>query len=99
MFVILTSKPGKYRTELGAGLRPVEAWDYMFFGRLLAQFVIAEIEGNPRVRVVDLAGQPIINEVPSKFLQKYDTPDGARAELRSMAHFDQVEIALLPRAL
>lgn len=99
MFVILTSKPGKYRTELGAGLRPIEAWDYMFYGRLLAQFVIAELEGNPRVRVVDLADEPVVNEVPSKFLQKFASPDSARVELQNMAHFDQVEIALLPRAL
>ena len=99
MYVILTSKPGQYRTELGEGLRPVEAWDYLFYGRLRAQFVIAEIEGAPRVRVVDLADQPVVNEVPSKFLQKYASTELARDALRDMARFGQMDIALVQRAL
>jgi len=45
MFVILTSKPGQYRTEIGPGLSAVEAWDYLFCGRVRAHFVIAELQG------------------------------------------------------
>ena len=40
MFLILTSKPGQFRTELGADLREVEAWEYHAHGRTRARFVI-----------------------------------------------------------
>ena len=99
MYVILTSKPGQYRTEIGDGLKPVEAWDYVFCGRLRAQFVIAKLTGNPRVRIVDLDDAPIVNDVPSKFLQKYAAPEKARAELRNMTRFGELDTALVQRAL
>ena len=34
MFVILTSKPGQYRTVPSADIELLEAWDYLFYGRL-----------------------------------------------------------------
>ena len=33
MYVILTSKPGQFRTEIVDGLRPLEAYDYLFYGQ------------------------------------------------------------------
>ena len=30
MYVILTSKPGKFRTEIIDGLRTLEVYDYLF---------------------------------------------------------------------
>ena len=53
MYVILTSKPGQFHTELVDGLDPVESYDYMFYGRRRAHFVIAQMSGEPRVRVID----------------------------------------------
>ena len=32
MYVILTSKPGLFRTEIVDGLRPLQAYDYLFYG-------------------------------------------------------------------
>ena len=32
MYVILTSKPGQFSTEIVDGLRPLEAYDYLFYG-------------------------------------------------------------------
>ena len=43
MYVILTSKPGQFRTEIGAGLKPLDAYDYLFYGQKKAHFVIAEL--------------------------------------------------------
>jgi hypothetical protein len=43
MYVILTSKPGQFRTEVARGLRPLEAYDYLFYGQTRAHFVIAEL--------------------------------------------------------
>lgn len=85
MFVILTSKPGQFRTEGGAGLSPVEAWEYLCAGRLRARFVIARLDAPTRVRIVDEAPPPVVSEVPSKFLPTFKTVEGALAELRQLA--------------
>ena len=97
--VILTSKPGQFRTETGAGLRPIEAYDYVFCGRVRAQFVIAELEQPTRVRVVDETEPPTVNLVPSKFLEKFGDLDAARAELRALCSFGRMDAQLQPRAL
>ncbi|MCA6217136.1 ferredoxin [Ideonella sp. B7] len=96
MYVILTSKAGQFRTESGPGLTPIEAYDYLLCGHPRARFVIAEIEGDPRVRVVDTAGRETVNLVPSKFLARYASLDQARGELTDLCHFGQMELALRP---
>ena len=54
MYVILTSKPGQFRTEVVDGLRPLEAYDYRFYGHVKAHFVIAElVEESTKIRVVE----------------------------------------------
>lgn len=85
MYVILTSKPGQFRTELADGLEAVETWDYLFCGRKRAQFVIARLLQEAKVRVVDETPPPVVNLVPSKFLPRFDTVEKARAELGSLA--------------
>ena len=81
MYVILTTKPGQFRTEVGPGLKPVEAYDYVFYGRTRARFLIAEISGETRVRIVDETEPVTVNDVPSKFLEKFETLERARREL------------------
>jgi hypothetical protein len=93
-YVILTSKPGQFHTEPGPGLAPVEAWDYLFYGRKRAQFVLAELTAATRVRVVDEADEPIVNLVPSKFLERFESLDAARAALRDLCRFGDMDIAL-----
>ncbi len=85
MFVILTSKPGRFHTEGGEGLAPVDAYEYVCAGRLRARFVIARLEAPTRVRTVDEAPPPVASDVPSKFLPTFDSIDGALAELRQLA--------------
>ena len=54
MYVILTSKPGQFRTEVVGGLRPLEAYDYLFYGHTKAHFVIAELlNESTRIRVIE----------------------------------------------
>lgn len=97
--VILTSKPGQFRTEVGPGLRPVEAYDYVLCGRVRAQFVIAVLEEATRVRVVDETEPATVNMVPSKFLERFGDLAGARAELQALCSFGTMETQLRPRAL
>jgi hypothetical protein len=85
MFLILTSKPGQFRTELGADLHEVEAWEYHAHGRTRAKFVIAELAGATKIRIVDEGAYPVVNQVPSKFFPKFDTLEAARAELRQLS--------------
>jgi hypothetical protein len=95
MYVILTSKPGQFRTEAGEGLKPVEAYDYLFCGRRRAHFVIAELEREVKVRIVEEAGAPAVNLVPSKFLPRFATLEQARAELAQLAGNGAVDAALV----
>ncbi|MBW8905792.1 MAG: ferredoxin [Betaproteobacteria bacterium] len=95
MYVILTSKPGQFRTEAGEGLKPVEAYDYLFCGRRRAHFVIAELEREVKVRIVEESGAPAVNLVPSKFLPRFATLEHARAELAQLAGNGAVDATLV----
>ena len=97
MFVILTSKPGEFRTEAGEGVEPVERYDYMFCGRRRAQFVIARLERDVKVRIVEESGPPLVNLVPSKFLPTFETLEKARAELRQLANCADLNVELVKR--
>lgn len=97
MYVILTTKPGQFRTEVGARLRPVEAYDYVFYGRLRARFLIAEIDGETRVRLIDETEPVTVNDVPSKFLEKFETLERARRELQYLCAFGDMDTTLVPR--
>ena len=97
MYVILTSKPGQFRTEIGASLRPVEAYDYVFYGRLRARFLIAELMAETRVRLIDETEPVTVNDVPSKFLEKFQSVERARRELQYLCAFDGMDTALIPR--
>lgn len=84
MFLILTSKPGQFRTEPGAELRLVETWEYVAHGRTRAQFVIAELDGEAKIRIVDEGTHPVVNHVPSKFFPRFETLEEARHELHQL---------------
>lgn len=86
MFVILTSKPGNFHTEVGEGLTPIEAWDYRLDGRTRAEFVIAEITGQPRVSIVDETPPRVVNCIPSKLLARFASIDRARLELTALVN-------------
>ena len=94
MYVILTTKPGVFKTELGEGLTAVEAYDYVLFGRTKSQFVIARIEGSPKIRIVEDEPPYLVNLIPSKFLQKYQSIEAAYEELRSLAKFSSGDVRL-----
>ena len=95
MYVILTSKPGQFRTEIGDGLRAVEAYDYLFYGRKRAHFVIAELTRDVKVTMVDETEPPTVNHVPSKLMEQFADLEAARRELQHLAHFGSMDIALV----
>lgn len=94
MFLILTTKPGQFRTEVTDSLRPCEAYDYLFYGQKQANFLIAELSRPIKIRVIDEAPPPLVNEVPSKFFPTFETLDQAREELAHLTRFGSMDIAL-----
>ncbi|MGN6461069.1 MAG: ferredoxin [Pseudolabrys sp.] len=96
MYVILTSKPGQFRTEIVDGLRPLQAYDYLFYGQKKAHFVIAELVNEDiKVKVIDEGwSPPIVNDVPSKFLEKFETPERALHELEHLTTFGSMDTSL-----
>jgi hypothetical protein len=97
MFVLLTSKPGLFRTEPTPGLTPVEAWDYLFADVLRARFVIAELAMETRIRVVDEAPPPVFGLFPTKFLPRFETIEAARHELLHLTRNGRGSLAALRR--
>ena len=95
MYVILTSKPGQFRTEIGDDLQPVEAYDYLFCGHKRAHFVIATLVRDVKITIVDESSPPVVNHVPSKFLTKFQTVEAARDELKSLTRFGGMDISLV----
>ena len=95
MYVILTSKVGQFRTEIVDGLKPFASYDYLFYGTKKATFVIAELLKETKVRVIDEAwSPPIVNEVPSKFLEKFATAERAFDELQHLTSFGHMDTKL-----
>lgn len=95
MYVILTSKPGQFTTEISEDLQPVESYDYLFCGRKRAHFVIANLTRDVKITIVDESSPPSVNHVPSKLLAKFETVEAARCELKSLTHFGGMDIALV----
>jgi len=96
-YVILTSKPGQYRTEATGKLAPAEAWDYVYCGRHLATFVIASVHGEARIRVVDESGDGTVNDMPIRFLEKFPDRDTAFNALQVLVGTRHAEAQLLRR--
>ncbi|AZG16183.1 MULTISPECIES: ferredoxin [Cupriavidus] len=105
MFVILTSKPGQFRTEPVPGVEPRETWEYLFYGRPKAVFVIAELtaprDAIVKVRVIDESGPagrddpaPVVNHVPTRFLERFDTLAAAHDALHKLARFGSMDLSI-----
>jgi hypothetical protein len=93
-YVILTSKPGQFRTEVTEGLEPLEAYDYLCFGRKRAGFVIARLAAPTRIRIVDETPPPVVNYVPTKFLEKFESVERARRQLQELAQSGGTDFVL-----
>lgn len=94
MYVLLTTKPGEFKTVVTPGLSPVESYDYFFYGRKRANFTIAEIDGPTRIRIIEDEPPQIVNDVPSKLFEKFETLDAARAELKTLTTYGSMDIRL-----
>ena len=93
-FVILTDKDGVFRTEADASLRPIEAYDYFFYGQHRARFTLAEVLQETKVRIIEADPASPVNLVPSKLLEHFDTVEDARRELTSLTSYGRMDTQL-----
>lgn len=95
MYVILTDKPGKFHTEMPTAMSVVESYEYRFYGKVKAIYRIAILEGETKVRIVEDESPYVVNDMPSKFLEKYPSIEDARKELAHLTHFGSIEASLV----
>jgi len=98
MYIILTSKPGQYRSEATDGIEPVETRDYFYGERHVAVFVVASVSGSPKVKIVDDATPPTVNFVPVKFFEHFSSVRDALRSIEDLAGHGHTEARLVPRA-
>ncbi|MBO9329698.1 ferredoxin [Achromobacter sp. HZ01] len=97
-YVILTSKPGVFRTEAGEDVEIIETYDYRFYGRALAEYRIARLRGETRLTVTEETPPYVVNRVPSKFLEKFASVEAARKELSHLTRFGSMQSTLTLRS-
>ncbi|CAB3877640.1 ferredoxin [Achromobacter anxifer] len=97
-YVILTTKPGVFRTEADDGVVDIlETYDYVFYGRALAVYRIARLHGETKLIVTEETPPYVVNRVPSKFLEKFASVEAARKELAHLTRFGSMESTLTLR--
>ncbi|MDH1304466.1 ferredoxin [Achromobacter sp. GD03932] len=98
VYVILTTKPGVFRTEADDGAVDIlETYDYAFYGRALAVYRIARLHGETKLIVTEETPPYVVNRVPSKFLEKFASVEAARKELAHLTRFGSMESTLTLR--
>jgi hypothetical protein len=101
MYIVLTSRPGQYRSEPTEGITPVETHDYFYGQRHVAAFMVALLEGNARVRIVEEAvpggGAPSVNLVPTRFFEKFASLREALDSIEDLAGHGHDEAKLIRR--
>lgn len=97
MYIVLTSRPGEYRSEPTPGVTPVETHDYYYGMRHIAAFVVARIEGPARVRIVDETAPHGANLVPTKFYEKFESVSEAIASLEALVGHEHTQARLRRR--
>lgn len=97
MYIVLTSRPGEYRSEPTLGITPVETHDYYYGKRHVAAFVVAKLEGQARVRIVEEAAPYGANLVPTKFYEKFGSVSEAMTSLEALVGHEHAQARLSRR--
>lgn len=97
MYVILTNKPGLYHTRIQDHADIVESYDYNFYGKLKAIYDIARLSQETHVQIIEDEPPYVANTVRTKFLDKFDSLEEARAELDNLATFGSIKADLVLR--
>ncbi|CAM3385853.1 Ferredoxin [Bordetella sputigena] len=96
-YVVLTSKPGIYRSEPPSGASVVETYDYAFYGKPTAVFQIVRLAADARVRIVEEAPPHTVNVVPVRVMERYALLEDARRALGDLVTFGTLQATLIKR--
>lgn len=96
MFIVLTTKPGEYRTEAGEGTTVLSSYEYKFYNKTKAIFSIAQIEEGARVVIIEDGEGGTINSIPTRQMEKFTSVEEALNELESLTQFGSIEAELVP---
>ena len=94
MYIILTSKPGRFKSEICGSAKLIEAYMYTFFKDLKAKFFIYQINGDIKIKITDETPPMVTNYFSSKFLEKFTSIEEARSELKTLAPANNPNIQL-----
>lgn len=97
MYIVLTSRPGEYRSEPTPGITPVETHDYYYGTRHVAAFVVAKLDAQARVRIVEEAAPQGVNLVPTKFYETFESVSEAVASLEALVGHEHAQARLSRR--
>lgn len=96
MYVLITSKPGEYDAIPGDGVTPVKRFDYFFYDKRRASYVIAEVKSpSARVDIRELGEQGTCNSVPIKFFESFESVEDAENELAGLAQVGDKHVSLV----
>ncbi|AQS51580.1 MAG TPA: ferredoxin [Paenalcaligenes hominis] len=96
MYIVLTSKPGEYKTEPGPGTTVLSAYEYKFYDQTKAIFSIARIEPDSRVIITEEGEGGTVNNIPTRQMEKFDTEQEALKELEGLTKFGSIKAELVP---
>jgi len=95
MYIIVTAKPHEYSADHGEGIRPVETFDYFFYGNHRATFTIGEVvDDRARVTIVDAEDPGCVNSVPHKFFGDFADVAEARGEIEELVRYGSIDARL-----
>lgn len=95
MYVVLTSKPGVYRTEPGVGTTLLKAYEYKFYGKTKAVFSIARIDEGARVTIIEEGEGGTVNNISTRQMEKFGSEQEAFNELEGLTRFGSIEAELV----
>jgi len=96
MYVVLTSKPGEYKTEAGPGTTILSSYEYRFYGKTKAIFSIAKIEADSRVLIIEEGEDGTTNNIPTRQMEKFNSQEEALEELQDLTVFGSIRAELVP---
>lgn len=98
MYVVLTTKPGEYRSEGGEGVEIVASYEYRFYGKTKAIFSIAKVGENARVLIIEEGPNGTTNNITTRQMEKFDSVEAAYDELQSLTRFGTIDAELIKAA-
>ncbi len=94
MYAIITSKPGQYKAHVCGDAAVVETYEYMFYGRIKAIYQVIELQAEAQIQIIEDDPPYATNTVSTKFLDKFESLEAVRSELKHLSTFGRLEATL-----